>query len=214
MGGSLINSVAQDGQGAVPAGQLNAYLQTVPNLAALRGFSPQGPMAIQLQGYVSQADGGQGTFCWAASATGPDNGTTVIQPTGVTVGAWVRDDPSAGPITRCITYVADGGGSPLSAPNVVGDLYLPFACTLTGCTLLADEVGNLSADIWLAPFADYPPTVANSIIPEFATLVAQDAAQQDISGWTTVFPAGSTLRFQIEANDTIERLTIALTVTG
>jgi hypothetical protein len=95
MGGSLINSVAQDGQGAVPAGQLNAYLQTVPNLAALRGFIPQGPMAIQLQGYVSQADGGQGVFVWNATAAGPDNGTTVIVPNGVTVGAWIRDDPVA-----------------------------------------------------------------------------------------------------------------------
>lgn len=93
MGSGLINSVAQDGQGAVPAGQLNAFLQTVPNLAALRGFIPQGPMAIQLQGYVSQADGGQGVFVWASGATGPDNGTTVIQPIGVTVGCWIRDDP-------------------------------------------------------------------------------------------------------------------------
>jgi len=95
MGSGLINSVAQDGQGAVPAGQLNAFLQTVPNLAALRGFIPQGPMAIQLQGYVSQADGGQGVFVWASGATGPDNGTTVIQPIGVTVGCWIRDDPVA-----------------------------------------------------------------------------------------------------------------------
>lgn len=95
MGGLPFNSVQQDGQGAVAAGQLNAFLQTVPNLAALRGFIPQGPMAIQLQGYVSQADGGQGVFVWASGATGPDNGTTVIQPIGVTVGCWIRDDPTA-----------------------------------------------------------------------------------------------------------------------
>jgi len=110
MGGALINSVAQDGQGAVPAGQLNAYLQTVPNLAALRGFIPQGPMAIQLQGYVSQADGGQGVFVWASGATGPDNSTTVIQPTGVTVGCWIRDDPPSGNVSGGNLSVYDTTG--------------------------------------------------------------------------------------------------------
>ena len=89
------NRVQPQGRGSVGADDLNSYLQTVANLAALRAFVPQGPMAIQLQGYVSQADGGQGVFVWNSTATGPDNSTTVIQPIGVTVGCWIRDDPVA-----------------------------------------------------------------------------------------------------------------------
>ena len=148
MGGSLINSVAQDGQGAVPAGQLNAYLQTVPNLAALRGFIPQGPMAIQLQGYVSQADGGQGIFTWASGATGPDNGTTVIQPTGVAVGCWIRDDPAAkasGNLT-----VQDEGGNIVTAVGTI-----TFAGSGTAEVTVAPPTGTGSATVTVTVNAAY-----------------------------------------------------------
>lgn len=116
---------------------------------------------------------------------------------------------------RCITYVIDGGGSVLST-GIVGDLYVPFACVVSGATLLAAEAGSAVVDIWAAPFASYPPTIANSIVASAPpTLTASDHAQDTtLTGWTTAIAANSTLRFNVNSVATITRLTVALTVTA
>ena len=102
------NAVQQQGQGAASADFLNTAVQCVANLAALRAFVGVGEMTVYLLGYASQGDNGQGVFSWQASATGPDNGTTVIVPNGVTQGAWVRDDPVAStpPPSNFVPYAA------------------------------------------------------------------------------------------------------------
>lgn len=205
------NSVQQQGGGSVSADQINTWIQGCLTLADARNFIGVSNMLMYLEGFVAQGDGGQGVFYWSSTATGDDGGVTMIQPIGVLAGAWIRDDPA---VPRCITYVVDGGGATITAPAVVGDLYLPFACTLTGCVLLANEAGNLTADIWLAPLADYPPTVTNSIATTLPALTGQAAAAQNITGWTKAFPANSTLRFQIASNSAISRLTISLAVMG
>lgn len=84
------NTVQVQGQGAVSADYLNSIVQTVTNLAALRGFVGVPNMQIDLQGNVTPGDGGEGSFYWNASAVGPDNGTTIIVPNAAGVGAWVR----------------------------------------------------------------------------------------------------------------------------
>lgn len=315
------NAVQIQGAGVVNADEANTFVQAVTNLSALRTFTGLSDMMIYLQGYNTPGDGGQAPYYYNSAATGPDNGSTVIVPTGAIQGAWIRLPTSvlglliyaalptgptdtwnptgytsqvdaivittvsggstleglvggvsdrriilanagvdvliiehAGsgtaiynfycpnstnlsipvngaaefvydavlpgwraielgtPLTRSIQYVVDGGGAVLTT-GIKGDLDLPFSCTLTDCVLLADEVGTLSADIWIAPLASYPPTVSNSIIPTYATLTAQDHATQDITGWTTAFSAGSTIRYNIfSTGGSIQRLTIAMTV--
>lgn len=208
------NRVQPQGLGSVGADDLNSYLQTVANLAGLRAFVPQGPMAIQLQGYSSQADGGQGVFVWSSTATGPDNGVTVIVPTGVTQGAWIRDDPT-GTIQRCLTYVVDGSGVTIGT-GIAGQLAIPFAVTLESVTLLADETGSVQVDIWVTPFGAYPPTITNSIVgTDFPTITsAQSSIDTVLSGWTTSIPANSTMMFNVNSVTSIKRLTIALKAVG
>lgn len=114
---------------------------------------------------------------------------------------------------RCITYVIDGGGSVLTT-GVRGDLDIPFACTILSGTLLADQTGSAVVDIWSAPYADYPPTIANTITGSAPLTISATNKAQDttLTGWTTAIPAGNTLRFNLSSVDTITRLTVALYV--
>ena len=122
---------------------------------------------------------------------------------------------AAAALVRCITYVVDGGGSVLST-GIVGDLYLPFACTIQSVTLLADQAGSVEVDIWSALLAAYPPTSGNSITSSDKPTITAATHSQDtaLTGWTTDLVADSTLRFNINSISAIERLTIALEVLG
>lgn len=116
--------------------------------------------------------------------------------------------------TRAITFAIDGGGSALST-GIKADVYVPYACTITAVTLLADQAGDVVVDIWKDSLANYPPTDADSITASAPPTLSSAASGQDatLSGWTTAISAGDTLRFNIDSASTITRLALTLTVT-
>lgn len=65
-----------------------ASVNTVATIAALRARALGG--TVQVLGYSSAGDGGGGIFVWNALSTATDDGGTVIQPTGVPTGRWLR----------------------------------------------------------------------------------------------------------------------------
>lgn len=84
------NTVFQQGQGVTSADNLNSMIQWVSSVAQLRAFTGLPTMQVALQGSVTPGDGLGGDFYWNATATATDDGITVIRPSGVTVGAWLR----------------------------------------------------------------------------------------------------------------------------
>jgi hypothetical protein len=86
---SVIPTVTQDGVGVISAGQLNAYTFSCYNTGVLRSIVGQTGMTAYLQGTNVPGDGGQGLFYWNYSSVAPDNGTTIIVPSGVVYGAWI-----------------------------------------------------------------------------------------------------------------------------
>lgn len=82
--------VSVNGQGVVPASQLNAYCFTAYNAAVLRTVVGQTGMSCVLQGVVAPGDSNQGLFYWSGSSTAPDDNLNVIVPNGVVQGAWLR----------------------------------------------------------------------------------------------------------------------------
>jgi hypothetical protein len=98
--------------------------------------------------------------------------------------------------------------------GVKGYIPVPFPCTITGMTLLADVAGSIQMDIWAAPFANYPPTVANSIVgSDYPTLSSQQSAQDTtLAGWTPALAAGTVLAFNIKSVTGIHFVTLTLTV--
>ncbi len=111
-----------------------------------------------------------------------------------------------------LNFVIDGGGSALTT-GVKGFLEIPFAMTLTGVTVLADQTGSAVIDIWKDTYANYPPTVADSITASAKPTLSSAAKTKDttLTGWTTTVNAGDILAFHLDSVATVQRLTIALT---
>jgi len=124
--------------------------------------------------------------------------------------AWSTPQSNVG----SITFIIDGGGSAITT-GIKGDLEIPFACTITRATLLADQSGSIVIDIWKQAYADYPPEDANSITSSAPPTITAATKSQDstLTDWTTAISAGDTLRFSVDSITTCERVTLSLRVT-
>lgn len=121
---------------------------------------------------------------------------------------------AAAALTQTVGMTFDGGGAPITT-GIKGDLTIPFACTITAVTLLADQSGDVVLDIWKDTYANFPPTVADTITASAKPTITAAVKSQDVTltGWTTSIAAGDTLRFTIDSLATITRLAVQLTVT-
>lgn len=109
--------------------------------------------------------------------------------------------------------VVDGGGSAITT-GVKADLVVPFACTLTSWTLLADQSGSIVIDIWKDSYANFPPVVGDSISTSKPTLSAAAKAQDlTITDWSEVLAAGDILRINVDSAATVQRVTLSLAYT-
>jgi hypothetical protein len=86
--------------------------------------------------------------------------------------------------TRSIQAVITANGSAITA-GIVGDIEIPFAATLTAVRLFADLVGSIVIDLWKDTYANYPPTVADTI-----TASAKPTLSRRRSTRTRPSPAG------------------------
>jgi len=113
-----------------------------------------------------------------------------------------------------ITYVIDGGGSVLEV-GLHGFLEIPFKCVIDRVTLLADQDGTMTVDIWNDAYALFPPTVADTITAAAKPNLAGPAdSYQDsgLVGWTKTIDAGDILAFNIDAVTVCKRVAICLKV--
>lgn len=93
------------------------------------------------------------------------------------------------------------------------DMRVAFACVITKITLLADQSGSVVIDIWKDTFANFPPTVADTITDSAKpTLTAALKAETLPTGWITSIAAGDILRFNVDSVATITRLLIGIDV--
>lgn len=121
---------------------------------------------------------------------------------------WSLDDG-----TTTITLVRDGNGTALGT-GIIGDIEIPFACTITGVAALADQTGSVQVDLWKDTYANFPPTDADSITASAPVVISSATKSLDttLTGWTTSVAAGDIIRFNIDSASTITRLTISLRV--
>lgn len=89
------------------------------------------------------------------------------------------------------------------------------AGTIMEWEALADQSGSIVVDIWKDTYANFPPTVADTITgaekPTITTATkGQDTSLNSGNGWAV--NAGDTLRFNVDSVATVTRVTIALKV--
>lgn len=206
------------------------------------GFTPNPPTPASGpdNGYVFY-DTDDGTlYCWDGSAWQPciiggagtvtntgtlTSGKTIVGNGGVdvTVSSLTAAVVSASSgtlaaagdavTTRAITFAIDGGGSALTT-GIKADVYVPYACTITAVTMLADQSGSVVVDIWKDTLANYPPTIADTIVASAPPTIssATNSSDTTLTGWTTSISAGDTLRFNVNSATSITRLDLTLKV--
>lgn len=118
---------------------------------------------------------------------------------------------------RQITLVIDGSGSAIST-GVKGFISVPFACTIKKWRLLSTDAsataGSIVIDIWKDTYANYPPTVADTITAAAKPTLSAVNKNEDttLTGWTTSISAGDILGFNVDSAATVTRVALTLEV--
>jgi hypothetical protein len=128
----------------------------------------------------------------------------VLKATGATTFAFEDD-------AVVINFIIDGGGAVISVGEK-GHIEVPFAMTITGWTILADQSGSIVVDVWKDTYANFPPTNADSIAGTEKPTLSAAQKNQDLSltSWTTSVAAGDILAFEVESASTVQRVVVAL----
>lgn len=142
-----------------------------------------------------------------AGPTGNTGSTGPIGPSGAT-------GPTGG-VTAAVGYMFDGGGVVLTTGVAGTGLRIPFNATINSVTLQANVSGSMVVDIWKDTYANYPPTVADSICGAAKPTLSAAIKSEDttLTGWTTTITAGDILYFNVDSCSTITNATLTLRVT-
>lgn len=133
---------------------------------------------------------------------------------GLTLSGTTLD---AAPRTGAISLVIDGSGAVITT-GAKGYLPVPFACTITGWTLLSTDAsatsGSIVIDIWKDVRANYPPTIADTITASAKPTLSSvnNNASTTLTGWTTSIAAGDVLGFHVDSVSTVTKIALTLTV--
>jgi hypothetical protein len=212
-------------------GQIKCYSTDVTNGSEDGSFE----FATMLAGVdsTSQFWIGNGAICSASSFVFPGQGkmridglelghdtdTTLTRASAGVLAVEGVPVASANSMIDVIGITIDGGGSAITT-GIKGDVYVPYNCTITDWTILADQTGSIEIDVWVDTYANYPPTVADSIMGDTgssprivgaAKAQSADFGDSPVSDIATI-AAGSTVRFNVNSASTITRATLTLTV--
>jgi hypothetical protein len=109
----------------------------------LRAFIGVQGVQVFVRGYTAPIDGGQGAFFWSPTATGDDNGDTIIQPAGVTTGRWLRI-----PVLPLVLVSFDFlGGTPPGINETMGIAAFPMPVTFY--PNFTNPLGTAQASGWI-----------------------------------------------------------------
>ena len=106
-----------------------------------------------------------------------------------------------------IQFIIDGGGSAITA-GIKGDIMVPFNCSVLGWDIVADASGSIVVDIWKDTYANYPPTVADTIAGSEKPTLSSATKNNDtsLSSWTTSVAAGDYIGFKVDSATTVTRV--------
>ena len=83
---------------------------------------------------------------------------------------------------------------------------------ITSWTLVADQTGSIVIDLWKDTYANFPPTVADSITGSAKPTLSSAVKNQSstLTGWTTGISAGDIIRFNVDSASTLTRITLSI----
>lgn len=162
------------------------------------------------------------------SQLGHTHDASIITYTPANNAHWGGSDP--GDTDNALDYLADhrvaiyrlgaqwtnGGVALIAADANVVYVTASEAGTITKATLLtAGGTGSCVVDVWKDTYANYPPTVADTITaaakPTITSAVKYESTT--LTGWTTSVAAGDILAFKLDSTTVFTLVTIILEIT-
>lgn len=145
-------------------------------------------------------------------ATGPAGPEGPQGPQGATgpEGPEGPQGPAGDTPPGVLGIVIDDGGGVLSTGSK-GYLQAPYACTITGWTMLADQAGAAQVTVKKSTYAGFPVT-ASIVAATPPTLAGQKSASVSLAGWDTAIAAGDTLEFVLDSAAAVTWLVLELQV--
>lgn len=109
------------------------------------------------------------------------------------------------------SFFIDGGGSAITT-GVKGWVKIPFAYKVTAWEITADVSGSAVVDFWSDSYANFPPTVADTITTSEKPTLAAVQKNTDTSlnvgaGWTLT--NGNYLMWNVDSAATVTKVLIA-----
>lgn len=113
--------------------------------------------------------------------------------------------------TTGITFIIDGGGAVITTGEK-GYVEIAFRMSIRGWTVVADQSGSIVVDIWKDSYANFPPTVADTITGTEKPTLAAAQRNQDLTltTWTTTLAVGDILAFNVDSVATVTRVAVCL----
>src|SRR3990167_14057 len=99
-----------------------------------------------------------------------------------------------------LSIVLDGGGVVITT-GIKLDVEVPAKCSITAASLFADQTGSMVVDIWKDTYANFPPTVADTITASAKPTISSAIKSQDttLTGWTKALALGDGLRINLDS---------------
>lgn len=120
----------------------------------------------------------------------------------------------------CTKYIKGacwpGGGSPVATPADDVTVECPVSGNITAVIVTTNGgPGSCSIGIYKAPYANFPPTIANTVTGAGPLVLTSVSSYRDtaLSGWQTGVNAGDVLLFHINSSSTFTSITIQLEIT-
>lgn len=179
---------------------------------------PQGYQGITGPKGDTGAQGIQG-IAGVDGSTGPKGDTGATGNTGAQGQQGIQGiqgiQGPAGNSNGSICLTINEGGVP--SAGIKNEFIVPYACTITGWTIVSDQPGTISVEVWRGGYPTVPDSSGKISGTEPVALSGAQAAQNlTLSTWTKSLAAYDIIRFNVLASPTpsaVTRVYIVLTTT-
>lgn len=119
--------------------------------------------------------------------------------------------------SRTITAVF-GTGAAVIAAGETTFVSCPYGGTITAARLLvvdnAVTPGSIVIDVWKDTYANFPPTVADTIAASAKPTLSSATKSEDttLTGWTTAVAAGDVFGFKVDSASTVTKVSLQLVI--
>jgi hypothetical protein len=195
----------------------NMATQTIKGRTTGGTGDPEDLTATQATAILNAMVGDSGSGGTKGLAPAPGSGDAAAGKYLKADGTYQVPPGTGGSTTRQLTFIFDGGGSVISTGEK-DTVRISVTGTITRWVMLSLDgtTGSIVVDLWKDTYANYPPTVADTITgsekPTISSAIkAEDASP--FSGGTTSVTAGELLKAKVDSVTSMTKVALFVEIT-